>query len=657
MILSGSWDSNIFVQKETNVGFELKKSAKNLHYKKEVSLLEISPYHNLLASASSSNFLYIWDYEFLKLMATLEIDTGTEFTCLAFLNEYPLMIAADSSGKVHILCFHRKEGFNITFKRIALIEIQPDVSFKTSLPGENGGPNFVNKILIEVSNPEDSYKMILYTSTNKGEINIYDLSEIAQDWSAHKVPHANTRMNYNSNRIAHENFLTQVEGYKIKNYFLGPRTLLVLSGGDFVDSDSTAQNNWESTQFKAHNDSLMTLAFIKNPEKALLTSSLDGYVKIWTVEGQLKASLNINHPLPILWTFKNDDISKNKKKVLCALKLIDNIMRRHKNQMLLSEQKNVSVNTFLKNFIFPNSRGSDQGSLHQIPSARSENVLLMKNEYSPRDLQFEKAKVIYQKELQGPSLRQIEVTHRLAEAQRVWKNARKNEVDRNDEIGTKIKELDDKKEKNDFMKILIGDVSRKFLTESEYSQRTQALGRRLEKMSLDKASPKKARNDSIASSKNRESIFITDHAGKKASNFPPLQLATKVSNLRETNFPSEPKTSKLSLKSTEMIPTSSVISPRSNGDPKANFMKEEGQTSIYAQEKQSKLNLRPNFIEYAKEKLYPDNESQSDTMRKASITELRSDQYKRKLQRLEFKKTVTKLDKMLKLSQTSKLPI
>jgi hypothetical protein len=38
-------------------------------------------------------------------------------------------------------------------------------------------------------------------------------------------------------------------------------------------------------------------------EDCLLTSSSDGYIKIWDLNtGELRGNMNLNYPLPIKWT-------------------------------------------------------------------------------------------------------------------------------------------------------------------------------------------------------------------------------------------------------------------------------------------------------------------------------------------------------------------
>jgi hypothetical protein len=44
--------------------------------------MEISVYHNLLFTGSHSRFLYVWDYEFFKLIGAIEFVDCGEPVCL-----------------------------------------------------------------------------------------------------------------------------------------------------------------------------------------------------------------------------------------------------------------------------------------------------------------------------------------------------------------------------------------------------------------------------------------------------------------------------------------------------------------------------------------------------------------------------------------------
>ena len=54
---------------------------------KEISVLSISVYHNLIVTCSSgSSCMLIWDYEFLRLVARLSLSEDEEGTAAEFLS-------------------------------------------------------------------------------------------------------------------------------------------------------------------------------------------------------------------------------------------------------------------------------------------------------------------------------------------------------------------------------------------------------------------------------------------------------------------------------------------------------------------------------------------------------------------------------------------
>ena len=59
------------------------------------------------------------------------------------------------------------------------------------------------------------------------------------------------------------------------------------------------------------------------------------------------ASVNVNHPLPIIWKVKLDKLKRTRKNILFALKIVELIFRRYKKSILLSEEKLINFNNFL----------------------------------------------------------------------------------------------------------------------------------------------------------------------------------------------------------------------------------------------------------------------------------------------------------------------
>lgn len=80
----------------------------------------------------------------------------------------------------------------------------------------------------------------------------------------------------------------------------------------------------------AHRDTVTAISLVTFTVPYLMTSSMDCYIKLWDKSnGFLSASMNINHPLPIMWTIKSDEIKDGKKKIIFALKLLDILNKKY----------------------------------------------------------------------------------------------------------------------------------------------------------------------------------------------------------------------------------------------------------------------------------------------------------------------------------------
>jgi hypothetical protein len=65
-------------------GAEVLRKIKKVHFKKEILLLELSVYHNLIVTASYQSELYLYDYEYAKVIGFIQLDCQAEFTSIAF---------------------------------------------------------------------------------------------------------------------------------------------------------------------------------------------------------------------------------------------------------------------------------------------------------------------------------------------------------------------------------------------------------------------------------------------------------------------------------------------------------------------------------------------------------------------------------------------
>ena len=70
---------------------------------KEIMIVELSVFHNLIVTASHTEEIYIWDYEFFKLLANIKLPKRVDPTAISITNIYPLMIIATNDCMIYVL--------------------------------------------------------------------------------------------------------------------------------------------------------------------------------------------------------------------------------------------------------------------------------------------------------------------------------------------------------------------------------------------------------------------------------------------------------------------------------------------------------------------------------------------------------------------------
>lgn len=175
LVLTNSWDGDIKAWREPTKGeFEgkhredsalkpveakepyrlvksISRSKANTHM--EITSMELNLYHSLVVTTSTEQAVYVWDYEYCKLMARIELASEPTFTFLT--DEYPLLIVGGKDGGVWLFEFHRKE-FKLHIQLLSHFAVEKNSSaegeiaeFVTEfprgkgtekvLPGLNGG--------------------------------------------------------------------------------------------------------------------------------------------------------------------------------------------------------------------------------------------------------------------------------------------------------------------------------------------------------------------------------------------------------------------------------------------------------------------------------------------------------------------------------------
>lgn len=450
--------------------FEVLRTITNAHKKAGITCIALSVYHNLLASASIDNMVYLYDYEYGKFIIGVELEAGSSVTALEFINGLGILIICSNNGYSYLLSVINKVGKQ-EFSLLGTIQMRITNDISVSKPSmnqltktniqslkelpsarSNEGKTtpvsigeiqskpilYAERIYVALSlkgehkdledfrkiQTAESENLLLnncevYFGLQNGYISIYQFTSFFQGFKI--VKHSNTRLNYNP-------FRTNLEdcnefGLHNKNVFkLG---LERIDQAKKLDSSMTRS-------FYGHKGGFTSIALIKLPEEYLLTTGHDKYVKIISKYGDCLAAWNVNHPLPLKWGLRVDTNQDMKNKVLFALKVIQAIFKRYYN-LLYSEGKVFDLKGFLKEYQDGEAleeNGSMQpgslaeGNIFQLTQVQGvetgKKVRLMADEYLAKDFAQGKLHDLYSQELLGPSLKMLDTKRRLLLVQEEW---------------------------------------------------------------------------------------------------------------------------------------------------------------------------------------------------------------------------------------------
>jgi hypothetical protein len=91
LLITVAADASLAVSKplpNNNQGFEKIREVKNLFHGREITLLAISVYHNLIVTGTTFPTLLFWNFEFCKLAAVFTLEPDEDPSALQFINGF-----------------------------------------------------------------------------------------------------------------------------------------------------------------------------------------------------------------------------------------------------------------------------------------------------------------------------------------------------------------------------------------------------------------------------------------------------------------------------------------------------------------------------------------------------------------------------------------
>lgn len=65
---------------------------------KDIATLAFSVYHGMIAIGSTNNEVYVWDYEYAKILFSIFLPENIEPTAMTFLNGFSILVIAALNG-------------------------------------------------------------------------------------------------------------------------------------------------------------------------------------------------------------------------------------------------------------------------------------------------------------------------------------------------------------------------------------------------------------------------------------------------------------------------------------------------------------------------------------------------------------------------------
>lgn len=70
---------------------------------KDITTLAFSVYHGMVAIGSTCNEVYVWDYEYARILFSIHLPEGVEPTAMTFLNGFSILVIAACNGQVYFV--------------------------------------------------------------------------------------------------------------------------------------------------------------------------------------------------------------------------------------------------------------------------------------------------------------------------------------------------------------------------------------------------------------------------------------------------------------------------------------------------------------------------------------------------------------------------
>lgn len=132
LVAAGREAEKLLDLSEKRNGGDVLRSISRLHKKREVHILALSVYHNVIITGSYDRRVIFYNYEFCRLIGKVEFDSGVFPTAVEFINGFGLVLIATSDQKLYLVDYQTSsEMSNIRLRLLGFCNPNHHIPMRT----------------------------------------------------------------------------------------------------------------------------------------------------------------------------------------------------------------------------------------------------------------------------------------------------------------------------------------------------------------------------------------------------------------------------------------------------------------------------------------------------------------------------------------------
>ena len=290
LICFGTASSDIIITYSNHRDFQILRRIKNAQMGQEINQLIVCTYLNLIASSSQCKIINVWEYTTCKLIGSCSYDL-LEVLSIAFARPYKVLVSSHSDG--HLVGWNIKESLQDFqfFEKLFIFSLSEDA------------------ITTKMQIFEDNNTNFLSFANDKGYVGYLKFDDICIKNNAKKIEDKKNSPNYNAYR-------TETIDQKIPLEEMIKHVKLAINKATKIEEEKV--NSSQLKIWKAHQEPINCLKILEMQTIYFATSSGSFILKIWNLQEELVAALNIEALLPYKWDLRSLYKIDNRNKLIRA---------------------------------------------------------------------------------------------------------------------------------------------------------------------------------------------------------------------------------------------------------------------------------------------------------------------------------------------------